>query len=134
MIIPFVACISAKPSCGRWQAIDRSRSRGQHILPDVAIWKQWPFRQSELRRAGPVKQLCTEVSASAMMSKPTHEQPAAVHFPTAREKGPFPFPTSQSMAQQKAGTGQPEEPGAEELSAEELRLMADTMPGDGPGD
>jgi hypothetical protein len=33
------------------------------------------------------------------------------------------------MAARKAGAKQ-----AEELSAEELRLMADTMPGEGPGD
>jgi hypothetical protein len=68
------------------------------------------------------------------MSKSSHAQPAAVHFPTSREKGPFPFPTAQSMAAQKAVAGQPAELSAEELSAEELRLMADTMPGDGPGD
>jgi hypothetical protein len=69
------------------------------------------------------------------MSKPTHVQPATVHFPTASEKGPFPFPTSESMARQKAaGAGQPDEPGPDQLSAEELRLMADTMPGEGPGD
>jgi hypothetical protein len=60
-----------------------------------------------------------------MTSKP----PAAIHFPTAREKGPFPFPTAASMAAQKAGFDPPEQP-----SQEELRLMADTMPGDGPGD
>lgn len=49
-----------------------------------------------------------------------------IHFPTAREHGPFPFPTAQSMNAQKAA--------AEPPDAEELRLMADTMPGDGPGD
>jgi hypothetical protein len=56
-----------------------------------------------------------------------------IHFPTAREKGPFPFPTSQgiTMARQDQGAGEAAE---EQLSAEELRLMADTMPGDGPGD
>ena len=61
-----------------------------------------------------------------MTSKP----PPAIRFPTSRDKGAFPFPTTKSIAQQKqAGADQPEEP-----SAEELRLMADTMPGDGPGD
>ncbi len=60
-----------------------------------------------------------------MTSKP----PAEIHFPTSREKGPFPFPTSQSMAARKAAIEPPELP-----DAEELRLMADTMPGDGPGD
>jgi hypothetical protein len=60
----------------------------------------------------------------------TSKQPARAPFPTAKDRGPFPFPTSQSMAKQKeAGAEQPEE-----LSAEELRLMADTMPGEGPGD
>ncbi len=62
-----------------------------------------------------------------MTSKPA----PAIHFPTAREKGPFPFPTSQSMARQRQSAGDP--PG-EQISAEELRLMADTMPGEGPGD
>lgn len=60
-----------------------------------------------------------------MTSKP----PAEIHFPTARDKGPFPFPTAQSMAARKAGT-----PAQDVPSDEELRLMADTMPGDGPGD
>ena len=56
-----------------------------------------------------------------------------IHFPTAREKGPFPFPTSQTMsvARRNAAQRHPDEP---LLSAEDLRLMADTMPGDGPGD
>ncbi|MES2757323.1 MAG: hypothetical protein V4693_08100 [Pseudomonadota bacterium] len=54
-----------------------------------------------------------------------------IHFPTAREHGPFPFPTAQAMAEHDAGAAAPAEP---PLSAEELRLMADTMPGDGPGD
>ncbi|MDB5934807.1 MAG: hypothetical protein JWQ01_2151 [Massilia sp.] len=68
-------------------------------------------------------------AASIMTNKPI----PAVHFPTAREKGPFPFPTAQSIAMAQ---GHPDAAaGAEEqLSAEELRLMADTMPGDGPGD
>jgi hypothetical protein len=48
----------------------------------------------------------------------------------------FPFPTTRPGPD---GPGKPEaaapETGQpEELSAEELRLMADTMPGDGPGD
>ena len=60
-----------------------------------------------------------------MTSKP----PPEIHFPCARDKGPFPFPTAQSMAARKAGIAPPEVP-----SDEELRLMADTMPGDGPGD
>jgi hypothetical protein len=63
-----------------------------------------------------------------MMNIPA--QPPSIHFPTSREKGPFPFPTSASMAARKVGG----EPQTEELSAEELRLMADTMPGEGPGD
>jgi hypothetical protein len=37
-------------------------------------------------------------------------------------------------AQKQAGGAQPDQLGVEHLSAEELRLMADTMPGDGPGD
>ena len=61
-----------------------------------------------------------------MTSKP----PPAIHFPTSRDKGAFPFPTARSVAAKiPAGEPQPDEP-----SAEELRLMADTMPGDGPGD
>jgi hypothetical protein len=60
-----------------------------------------------------------------MNSKP----PAEIHFPTARDKGPFPFPTTQSMAAKKSGLEPSDLP-----SQEELRLMADTMPGDGPGD
>jgi hypothetical protein len=99
------------------------------ILPDVANRKQWPFGQSELRRAGLVKQLCSAVSHSAMTSHHPHPPPP-VHFPTSGERGPFPFPTSASMAAlHREGTGLPEE-----LSEEELRLMADTMPGEGPGD
>lgn len=62
-----------------------------------------------------------------MTSKP----PAAIHFPSAKDKGAFPFPTARSMArQQQLAGGQPDE----QLSAEDLRLMADTMPGEGPGD
>jgi hypothetical protein len=38
------------------------------------------------------------------------------------------------MALPKAGGGQPDAFSADKLSAEELRLMADTMPGEGPGD
>lgn len=63
-----------------------------------------------------------------MTSKP----PAEIHFPTARDKGPFPFPTARSIAAIK-GEAAPDAP-TEVPSAEELRLMADTMPGDGPGD
>lgn len=64
------------------------------------------------------------------MTSHAHHQPPPVHFPTSGERGPFPFPTSASMAgQSPQGAGQPDE-----LSAEELRLMADTMPGEGPGD
>jgi hypothetical protein len=66
---------------------------------------------------------------SAMTSHHPHPPPP-VHFPTSGERGPFPFPTSASMAAlHREGTGLPEE-----LSEEELRLMADTMPGEGPGD
>jgi hypothetical protein len=56
----------------------------------------------------------------------------AVHFPTTSERGPFPFPTAKSMGERKAAADPA--PEDKELSAEELRLMADTMPGDGPGD
>ncbi|MCW3005274.1 MAG: hypothetical protein JWQ20_4572 [Conexibacter sp.] len=70
-----------------------------------------------------------------MTNKSCSEHARAVRFPTSRDRGPFPFPTSASMARQRQdGAEQPGEPGAEELSAEELRLMADTMPGEGPGD
>jgi hypothetical protein len=52
----------------------------------------------------------------------------AIHFPTAREHGPFPFPTSPPETEAR-------QPGDnDQLSAEELRPIADTMPGDGPGD
>jgi Tfp pilus assembly protein PilP len=55
----------------------------------------------------------------------------AFHFPTSSERAPFPFPTSKSMSERKAAADvQPQA----QPSAEELRLMADTMPGDGPGD
>jgi hypothetical protein len=76
--------------------------------------------------------------------------PPDIHFPTSQEKGAVPFPSSQHSGtqQQDRGNGAPaeqpaqdeqradneEEPAEPELSAEELRLMADTMPGDGPGD
>jgi hypothetical protein len=62
-----------------------------------------------------------------MTIKPAPKKGSAIHFPTSREHGAFPFPTSKSVGQ--SGSDQPEEP-----NAEELRLMADTMPGDGPGD
>jgi hypothetical protein len=49
---------------------------------------------------------------------------------------PFPFPKSSPEQdkpdQPQAPEAEPDQP--EELSAEDLRLMADTMPGDGPGD
>jgi hypothetical protein len=87
----------------------------------------------------------------AMTNKTHPNPPGAFHFPTAIERGPFPFPTSKSKGEQAGAAGaQPdhelsaekfiaeklsaEEVIAEELSAEELRLMADTMPGEGPGD
>jgi hypothetical protein len=60
-----------------------------------------------------------------------HKPPAAIHFPSAKDKGAFPFPTAHTMARQHAPAA---EPPAEQLSAEDLRLMADTMPGEGPGD
>lgn len=62
-----------------------------------------------------------------MTSKP----PPPIHFPSARDKGAFPFPTARSMARQNAVAAEPPE---DQLSAEDLRLMADTMPGEGPGD
>jgi hypothetical protein len=66
-----------------------------------------------------------------MHNKPPSDRLGAVHFPTSTERGPFPFPTSKSMGQRKAAA----DPQAEAApSAEELRLMADTMPGEGPGD
>jgi hypothetical protein len=66
-----------------------------------------------------------------MISKP----PPAIHFPSAKDKGAFPFPTSQSVARQQRFAAEPPEAQADEqLSAEDLRLMADTMPGEGPGD
>jgi hypothetical protein len=60
---------------------------------------------------------------------------------TGNEKKPAetpasPFPTAASK-QEKPGKlldAEAEADKPEELSAEELRLMADTMPGDGPGD
>lgn len=64
-----------------------------------------------------------------MTSKP----PAAIHFPSAKDKGAFPFPTAQSMALQQRAAA-PRAGTAEQFSAEDLRLMADTMPGEGPGD
>lgn len=54
----------------------------------------------------------------------------SIHFPLAREKGPIPFPTSKAMA----APAPADQPAEAQPSAEELRLMADTMPGDGPGD
>ena len=63
-----------------------------------------------------------------MTIQASHQPP--VHFPTSGERGPIPFPTSASMGE--PGRQEPGEP--EELSEEELRLLADTMPGDGPGD
>ncbi len=60
----------------------------------------------------------------------TSKAPPAIHFPSAKDKGAFPFPTAQSMARQQKAAEPPEAP----LSAEDLRLMADTMPGEGPGD
>ncbi|MET0859140.1 MAG: hypothetical protein ABWY27_20500 [Telluria sp.] len=66
-----------------------------------------------------------------MTSKHHPDRSSAFHFPTTSERGPFPFPTSQSMGVRRASADAP----ADEVpSAEELRLMADTMPGDGPGD
>jgi hypothetical protein len=64
-----------------------------------------------------------------MINKPSPGSSGAVHFPTSAERGPFPFPTSKSMGKRKAAAAAEPEP-----SAEELRLMADTMPGEGPGD
>jgi hypothetical protein len=54
----------------------------------------------------------------------------SIHFPLAREKGPIPFPTSKAMTVAAPAAA----PAEAQPSAEELRLMADTMPGDGPGD
>ncbi|HEU4374224.1 MAG TPA: hypothetical protein VFS02_12080 [Telluria sp.] len=59
----------------------------------------------------------------------TSKAPPAIHFPSAKDKGAFPFPTARSMARQQKA-----EPPEEPLSAEDLRLMADTMTGEGPGD
>jgi hypothetical protein len=63
---------------------------------------------------------------------------------TGNDKNPTempvsPFPTSAPKQDKPDKPGEPLPPEAEadkpeELSAEELRLMADTMPGDGPGD
>ena len=61
-----------------------------------------------------------------MIRKP----PPAIHLPSATDKGAFPFPTARSMARHNALSP---EPPTEQLSAEDLRLMADTMPGEGPG-
>ncbi|MET0858970.1 MAG: hypothetical protein ABWY27_19640 [Telluria sp.] len=71
-----------------------------------------------------------------------------IHFPTSQDKGAVPFPRSQTpdTGTEQADQAKPADPqgatdeqkpddAAEpELSQEELRLMADTMPGDGPGD
>jgi hypothetical protein len=54
-----------------------------------------------------------------------------VHFPTSSEHGPIPFPTSKSKEERRPATDMEVEA---VLSAEELRLMADTMPGECPGD
>jgi hypothetical protein len=62
----------------------------------------------------------------------TRKPPPPIHFPSARDKGAFPFPTARSMARRTAEP--PAEQPDEQLSAEDLRLMADTMPGEGPGD
>jgi hypothetical protein len=77
----------------------------------------------------------------------TSKQSGTIRFPTAQHKGPFPFPTARSTAPKPDGATEqadqqlsPEEQlsaelnAEEQLSPEELRLMADTMPGDGPGD
>lgn len=77
--------------------------------------------------AGPVQQLWNDDIERAMNSKP----PPAIHFPSAKDKGAFPFPTAGSMARQN---GLPAEQPDGQRSAEDLPLMADTMPGDGPGD
>jgi hypothetical protein len=51
-----------------------------------------------------------------------------------------PADTAQTAGQPQANNAQPAEPDGlkdkkpEELTPEELRLMADTMPGEGPGD
>lgn len=48
---------------------------------------------------------------------------------------PTPFPTTRpAEGQQKVETEDDKDKPAEQLSDEELRLMADTMPGEGPGD
>ena len=78
------------------------------------------------------------------------KQSSEIHFPTSKDKGAVPFPCSpggsanQQAAEQTPTAGeQPDAdkkgaadaaPAEPELTAEELRLMADTMPGDGPGD
>jgi hypothetical protein len=83
----------------------------------------------------PVKHFLSVHPSRAMTIKPP--PPGNVHFPTTSERGPFPFPTSKSIGARKAAPDVKSEAEAEaeaEPSAEELRLMADTMPGDGPGD
>jgi hypothetical protein len=67
-----------------------------------------------------------------MTIKQTPKKSAAIHFPTSRERGAFPFPTSRSVAQSRGDESGGDQ--SEQLSEEELRLMADTMPGEGPGD
>ncbi|MFC0133354.1 hypothetical protein CR105_07310 [Massilia eurypsychrophila] len=71
-----------------------------------------------------------------------------IHFPTSQDKGAVPFPHSQTSdtgneqgdqakpadPQGAADEQKPDDAAEPELSQEELRLMADTMPGDGPGD
>jgi hypothetical protein len=81
-----------------------------------------------------------------MNTKPASD----IHFPTSQDKGAVPFPCSQkpdtgnqqadkaTAADPQGATDKPKPDDADaaepELSQEELRLMADTMPGDGPGD
>lgn len=88
-------------------------------------------RFDSLNCGAPVRSNHFELKTTASAMKATLIP--AIHFPTAREKGPFPFPTSQAMsiAGRNAAQSHLDEPLP---GAEELRLMADTMPGDGPGD
>jgi hypothetical protein len=77
----------------------------------------------------PVKHIFTVHPSYAMTIKPPPL--GNVHFPTASEHGPIPFPTSKSIGERKPLADMQSDA---EPSAEELRLMADTMPGEGPGD